>query len=116
MGPYKYVVSLKVKQTDLFRPCLNNEIGQEKCQQITPEIEQTPTDDPYKKWFLNWFNESHKLNIPFTGLGYTYDVNKDIPNPYGVSEYVIKPHSDIQINHIYTIKEYLEQVPTMCSK
>jgi hypothetical protein len=117
-GPYKYVISLQVQAKNLIRPCLDNDINKDECRPVTPtEINKT-SDGQYKSWFLKWFNSSHKLNIPFTGLGYSYNINDDMTKtqPYGVSEYVIIPHSDIKINHIYTINEYIEQVRNICKK
>ena len=105
-GPYKYVVVLTVKAKDLFRPCISNSVSTSICDNIINIKEETE----YKKWYLNWLNQSHKLNIPFTGLGYTYDTSKKLPDVYGVSEYIIKPHSEITIKHIYTLDEYINHI------
>ena len=115
-GPYTHIIYMSIKVKDLFRPCLDNKVTSTSCP-IPPKSQDSNLDD-YSKWFYNWFNNSHSLNIPFTGLGYTYDWNK--PNDgkkdgiiskdvYGVQEYVIKPGAEIIIKHIYTLNNYLSE-------
>ena len=102
-GPYTHVVMMMVKTKDLFRPCFNNDITKNTC-----DIKESDNEQ-YNKWFNKWLNTSEKEKVPFTGLGYTYDwANPNTDNKYGISEYVIKPGSEVIILNIYTLENYLE--------
>lgn len=107
---YNYFVEFWVKPADLFRPCPDNEITDKACSTCFPPN----TDSTY----INWINESrisryYPCNLydqyPWTQLGYTYDWNPDNKTHFGMSEFVIKPNSNVYVNAIYTTQEYLKK-------
>lgn len=104
---YKYFVEFWVKAEDLFRPCPDAEIDDNHCQLCFDK-----TSDPEH---INWINKNRIGSYyacdlydkyPWTQLGYTYDWNPDNKTHIGLSEFVIKKHSKVIINKIYTTQEY----------
>ena len=81
-GPYTHVVKISTDVSNLFRPCHNN--SSNNCNNdLSNNIE-------YTKWLNKFKTTSINEDIPFTGLGYTYDWSKDKPEEsYGVSEYTV---------------------------
>ena len=103
-GPYTHVVQMSVKKSNLFRPCYDKpDIKTTKC---TKETLNNENNTEYNIWFENFKNNSIKNNIPFTGLGYTFDWLNPNNDYEGVTEMVILPGSQVTIKHIYNIKEF----------
>ncbi|MFT5824180.1 MAG: hypothetical protein ACI8ZM_005446 [Crocinitomix sp.] len=107
---YNYFVEFWVKPGDLFRPCTDNEITDQKCDLCFP----TPTDSTY----INWVNENRISRYyqcelynryPWTQLGYTYDWNVKNLNHVGLSEFVIKEDVNIIVEAVYTTSAYLQK-------
>ena len=104
--PYDNLFIIEVDASNVIRPCRNN----------SPELKNCPCKDPqtdkkeyleYLNWWDNFFNNSIKSKIPFTGMGYTYNWAKTrkkqgkkfVPTieVVGASEYIIKPGSEIKV-------------------
>ncbi|NOQ72284.1 MAG: hypothetical protein GQ574_09800 [Crocinitomix sp.] len=107
---YNYFVEFWVKPADLFRPCADNEITDQKCDLCFP----TPTDSTY----INWINSNRvsryydcelSNKYPWTQLGYTYDWNVKNLDHVGLSEFVIKPNANIIVEAVYPTAAYLQK-------
>lgn len=101
-GPYTKFVIMDVKKEDLFRPCPNNDINETYC-----GVDYDENSD-YGKWALQYFENSQRNEIPFSGFGYTHNLHPDIK--YGLSEYIIKPNSKIIIREIIDTTEFKHRV------
>jgi len=106
---YSYFVEFWVKPEDLFRPCPDKEITDNRCDLCFPENSDTI--------HINWINQNridryYPCNLynkyPWTQLGYTYDWNPKNRSHVGLSEFVIGTHKNIVVNAIYTTEEYLK--------
>ncbi len=107
---YSYFVELWVKPQDLFRPCPDSEITDNKCDLCFPEN----TDTSYMSWVNeNRVSRYYQCRIdekyPWTQLGYTYDWNPKNKSHVGLSEFVIGENKNIIINAIYTTEDYLKK-------
>lgn len=103
-----HVVTLWVRPESLFRPAPDNE--------VTDTTAGLNLPDNTEGWYRQWFNElrakqyfqseNPKHNAyPWTQLGYTYDWGNG-NSEVGISEFVIKTHSDVVIDKIIPIGEY----------
>ena len=138
-GIYRFIICASIPKKDLFRPCWNNDILSKKCEIFKePIIDKWDSlqkhntklrwlnDPKYNIWFEKFLKRSHypheKTNeVPFTGLGYTYNYKNSISEStiqsdplsiVGLSEYVIRPGSKnirikgiIELNNNGTIKD-----------
>ena len=107
---YSYFVEFWVKPQDLFRPCPDSEITDNKCDLCFPEN----TDDSYKTWINeNRISRYYECQIdkkyPWTQLGYTYDWNPKNKSHVGLSEFVIGKNKNIIVKAIYTTEDYLKR-------
>nr|ADN13369.1 conserved hypothetical protein [Gloeothece verrucosa PCC 7822] len=102
---YDVFVELWVNPKDLFRPCVDPEITDTKCNrkwgdEIPKVIGATPdaSISDYKLFFENLYYISIRPGLqPFTGLGYTYDWSS--PNGrVGASEFILIPGAAYTIN------------------
>ncbi|WP_375559530.1 hypothetical protein ACE193_17570 [Bernardetia sp. OM2101] len=107
---YSYFIEFWVKPQDLFRPCPDSEITDNKCDLCFPEN----TDTSYMSWINeNRVSRYYQCQIdekyPWTQLGYTYDWNPKNKSHVGLSEFVIKENTNIIIKAIYTTEGYLNK-------
>jgi hypothetical protein len=108
---YDVFVEMWVNPKDLFRPCVDPEITDTKCNlnfgdeipKIAGSIQDSPIMD-YKIFYKDLYYRSIRSVLqPFTGLGYTYDWgNQD--SRVGASEFILIPGA------AYTVKD---SVPTL---
>jgi hypothetical protein len=106
---YSYFVEFWVKPEDLFRPCPDKEITDNRCDLCFPEN----SDSTHINWInTNRIDRYYPCNLynkyPWTQLGYTYDWNPKNRSHIGLSEFVIGAHKNIVVNAIYTTEEYLK--------
>jgi len=107
-------VEMWVYPRDLFRPSPDTGITDHKA---ILDLPPTPYKyeilgneyNEYLEWFemnyKNWFNDlknkSYEKNgFPWTRLGYTFDWGRDLNNDIGLSEFIIKERSTIEIKLI----------------
>ena len=107
---YEYFVEFWVNPNDLFRPCADAEIDDDRCELCFPEN----TDPTHIFWInkcrIDSYYDCELYNkYPWTQLGYTYDWNPKNKTHIGLSEFVIKQNSNVIIEKIYTTEEYLNQ-------
>jgi len=106
---YSYFVEFWVKPEDLFRPCPDKEITDNRCNLCFPEN----SDSTHINWInTNRIDRYYPCNLynkyPWTQLGYTYDWNPKNRSHVGLSEFVIGAHKNIVVKAIYTTEEYLK--------
>ena len=106
---YKYFVEFWVKPEDIYRPCPDAEIDDDRCELCFSE----KTDSTHISWINNCRIDSYYdcelyRKYPWTQLGYTYDWNPKNKSHFGISEFVIRQYSWVIIKKIYTTEEYLE--------
>lgn len=77
-----HFVEMWVKQEDLMRPCVDQEINDSSCTQLPTKNSANQTD-------LISLKQSSE-GYPWTGLGYTYDWGNPKKPHEGASEFVIK--------------------------
>lgn len=77
-----HFVEIWVKENDLFRPCIDQEINDSICSKLPPNISENHSD------LINI--EKDSAGFPWTGLGYTYDWGNPQKPHIGASEFVIK--------------------------
>lgn len=73
------------------------------------------TDKSYKDWInenriSRYYNCSPDDNYPWTQLGYTYDWNSNNTSHISLSEFVIKPNSNIKVKSILYNSGILEAI------
>ena len=107
---YKYLIEFWVKPDDLFRPCPDKEITDNKCELCFPD----KNDTSYISWINNLRGQSYYgcelyEKYPWTQLGYTYDWNAQNITHIGLSEFVIGKNKDIIINKFYSTIDYLKK-------
>jgi len=109
---YSYFVEFWVKPEDLFRPCPDNEISDNRCSLCFPEN----SDSTHINWInANRIDRYYPCDLynkyPWTQLGYTYDWNPKNKSHIGLSEFIIRNNCNIVVNKIYTTSEYLNSEP-----
>jgi hypothetical protein len=105
---YSYFVEFWVRPVDLFRPCPDKEISDNKCDICFPE----DADEEHINWIngnrISRYYQCELYNqYPWTQLGYTYDWNPKNKSHVGLSEFIIGSNKTIYINRIVTTSEYL---------
>jgi hypothetical protein len=107
---YNYFVEFWVKPKDLFRPCPDREITDNRCDLCFPNN----NDSLYISWIndlrIKSYYQCELYNkYPWTQLGYTFDWNPENKSHIGLSEFVIERNKNVIINRIYTTKDYLRK-------
>ena len=103
----QYFVEFWVRPKDLFRPCPDAMISDEKCDLEFPK----DATKEHIEWTDNlraksYSNPQWDKNYPWTQLGYTYDWNASISNHVGLSEYVISTNAEIVVKGFYATADY----------
>ena len=108
---YSYFVEFWVRPADLFRPCPDKEVSDNRCEICF----STNVDSTYINWInstriKSYYNCELYQQYPWTELGYTYDWSPENKSHIGLSEFVIGVNKKIKIKAIYTTANYLKQV------
>ncbi|WP_299338933.1 hypothetical protein [uncultured Psychroserpens sp.] len=106
-----FFLELWVKPEDMFRPAPDNETNDSTTGLNLPEN----VSNEYR----NWFNTTRafqyrdctdsifdEYGYPWTQLGYTYDWSPENPSNVGLSEFVIREHTDMFVSGEYTNIQY----------
>jgi hypothetical protein len=106
---YSYFVEFWVRPVDLFRPCPDKEITDNKCNLCFPE----EADSELIKWINeNRISRYYQCDLyyqyPWGQLGYTYDWNPKNKSHVGLSEFIIGANKTIYVNRIVSTLEYLK--------
>lgn len=95
-----HFVTIIAKDSDIIRPCLDQQIGDDRCN--SPKSQQEKTN----------FIENNQGLIgkayPWTALGYTYDWGNPANN-VGASEYVIKSGATVFIESVEETKAFCQR-------
>ena len=130
------VIRMKVKKYDLWRPCNDVNTTMESCDECefyyTSQGKCSPRRYSLKRYPRTYIDHHRKKTLkgsawwdhaPFTSLGYTYDWGaapfvdhrgQYRRDPYGVSEYLLKPRSDIVVLEVLTLPKYIEKIVEAC--
>jgi hypothetical protein len=112
-----YVLTLRVKASDVFRPSPHGAITTTMpCTQLQDApipaecgnlFSPDATPEHYQ-WLAQQTFELHEIpdGYPWTHLGYTYNWAPDAPDRYGASEYVIRGGADAFVVSNQTPEEY----------
>ncbi|MEA5083567.1 MAG: hypothetical protein VB018_05360 [Lachnospiraceae bacterium] len=103
---YTHITALWVNPADVVRPAYTYSASESV---ITTYFLTLPDDE-----YLNWFNNNIKLSyedssFPWTRLGYTYDW-ADNGTEYGLSEFIIKKGSDVEVAYTLPTKEFFKSL------
>ena len=104
------LIEFWVRPKDLFRPCPDPEIDDDRCDLSFP----ANVPEEHREWInslrATTYADAYKGieygGYPWTQLGYTYDWRPETTNNVGPSEYVIKKGSKVYVNKIYNLMEY----------
>jgi hypothetical protein len=105
---YSYFVEFWVKPSDLFRPCPDKEIYDNKCDLCFPSNTETEHIEWINKNRVDRYYQCDLFSkYPWTQLGYTYDWSPKNKFHIGLSEFVIGNNKNIIVEAIYTTEEYI---------
>jgi hypothetical protein len=97
-------VELWVKPADIFRPCPDVEITDDRCGLYFP----SDASPEHKAWFVNLSLSSYgDRGYPWTRLGYTYDWGA-LGTEVGANELVIKAGAEVVVNQVQPNAAYFE--------
>ncbi len=129
------VIRMKVKKDDLWRPCNDVNTTMESCDECdffyTSQGKCAPRrysrDSRYPRTYIDHHRKKSLKTFgdqaPFTSLGYTYDWGaapfvdhrgQYRRDPYGVSEYLLKPRSDILVLVVLNLPKYIVKIVVAC--
>ena len=99
-------VEIWVRPDDLFRPCPDSEIDDNRCDLDFP----VGTDAEHRHWFKHRQKNSYggENRYPWTRLGYTYDWGGFSGNT-GLSEYVIRKGSTVKVGLLGATRTYCQR-------
>lgn len=106
----KLFVEFWVRPNDMFRPCPDKEVGDNRCNLCYTHSDSA--DANHLRWMdANRLSRYYQCNLqqryPWTQLGYTYDWNPANKTHIGLCEFVVQPHSRIYVNRKYSTTAYL---------
>lgn len=97
---YDVFVELWVSPDDLFRPCVDPETHDTRCNlDFGDQMPKVRNITDYKAFYQNLYYTSfrHRGGAPWTGLGYTYNWNRSGLSEVGASEYILMPGANYEI-------------------
>jgi hypothetical protein len=105
---YDLFIELWVDPKQLFRPCVDPEIDDKRCNLKFGNTIPTVTNIAnYKIFFQNLYFKSFRYDprVPWSGLGYTFDWGGH-PSVIGASEYIMIPGASYEIESVTPTKAY----------
>lgn len=109
---YDVFVELWVRPENIFRPCVDPEINDTKCDLNIPGHFPSVTNIPdygafYQSLYFNRFRRENRY--PWTGVGYTYDWSKGANgSKVGASEFILIPDTPYKIERDVSTREYCQ--------
>jgi hypothetical protein len=101
----RFFVEFWARPGDLFRPCPDAEIDDDRCELAFPES-ATPE---HRAWIANQYAERHgfwqAVKYTWTGLGYTYDWCNPATT-VGASELVVRAGSTVTVTGVFPRDAY----------
>lgn len=112
-GEGRVIVEFSVASSNVFRPCPDPSIDTTSCpvvydfKQLNAQLDRDPvaTRLLLQQILMSYVGQG---GYPFTRGGYSYDWDPEAAgrNHVGLSEYVVKPASEVEILSISTIDDY----------
>ncbi|WDP92712.1 MAG: hypothetical protein HUN04_24520 [Desulfobacter sp.] len=110
---YDVFIELWVDPADMFRPCMDPEVDDKKCDLSFPDpLPRVAGISDYANFYKNLYFQDFRTRpgIPWTGLGYTYDWGN--PNaPFGASEFILRPGAPYTIHRVVDTRAYFTDIP-----
>lgn len=110
---YDVFVEMWVNPADLFRPCVDPNPDDNKCEVNFPRppqpLPQVKNIADYPVFYKNLYFGDFRAEpgVPWTGLGYTYDwAGAGTKNVVGESEFILSPSSPYEIIQAVPTLEY----------
>jgi hypothetical protein len=103
-----FFVELWVRPRDIFRPCVDPEINDKKCNPKIPDLFSfVPNIPDYGAFYKNLYFKSFRASsgYPWTGMGYTYDWGNQ-KSKFGASEFILTPNTPYEIKKAVKTREY----------
>ena len=105
---YDVFAELWVNPADIFRPCVDPETNDSRCNKDIPKSFPTVTNIPnygvfYQNLYFNRFRAANRY--PWTGIGYTYDWGNPL-SKVGASEFILTPSAPYQIKQPVATRDY----------
>jgi hypothetical protein len=105
---YRHLVEIWVSPEDLFRPSRDPEITDHEAELAFRDNAFQKTTKEYREWFRKNLATSFKMDgFPWGQLGYTYDWGNENDH-VGMSQFVIKKGSKIEIDSICNTMDYFK--------
>lgn len=106
---YSHMTAFWVSTEDLIRPAYETDITKQMKISFS---EEDKASELYTSWYKRWFDENIILSYfedarPWTRLGYSYDWYYN-GTDYGLSEFLITPGSEVQIEFTMTTDEFIQ--------
>lgn len=109
---YHVFVEPWVSPENMFRPCVDPEINDNKCDLKIPDhFPSVANISDYGAFYQSlYFNRFRRANrYPWTGVGYTYDWNKGAnESKFGVSEFILIPDTPYKIERDVSTRKYCQ--------
>ena len=107
---YDYFIEMWVSPDDLFRPCVDPEVNDSRCElNFGKEIPKVKGIADYPAFYKNLYFSDFRTRpgVPWTGLGYTYDWGSS-ESAVGASEFIIVPKGSYEIERIVPTMQYCQ--------
>lgn len=100
------IVIVDVKKDNLFRPAYNTKVEVKTIENDKGKNDQiNALDLTTRRWLLS---QQFGEDFPWTRMGYTYDWDDRSPNYVGVTEFILKPNSNLQKVEFRVIDNFLK--------
>ncbi|WP_145998730.1 hypothetical protein [Methyloterricola oryzae] len=107
---YDVFVEMWVSPTDIFRPCVDPETSDSRCNvDFGTDIPAVKNIKDYRAFYQNLYFKSYRNapGVPWTGLGYTYDWSSP-RRKQGFSEFILSPSTPYVIDRAVPTWDYCE--------
>jgi len=109
---YDVFVEMWVSPEDLFRPCVDPETNDQRCNLhfAKGDAPKVKNINDYKAFYQQLYYRSFRSSagVPWTGLGYTYNWAES-RSEVGASEFILSPKAAYKIHRVSPTQEYCAQ-------
>jgi len=113
-SPATHFSVLWVSPKDMIRPAFVTSIKNGEMKTTFDENSEDENLSPEMRiWYQNWFDENRaksfgKDGYPWTRLGYTYDWASKEKNKYGLSEFLVMPGAEVDVQFSKNTKAFVQ--------